>query len=34
VVKHGLLVLTADPAEVAQEAAAVGHHLGKGDFLP
>lgn len=33
VIKHGLLVLTADPAEIAQEAAAVGHHLRKSDFL-
>lgn len=33
VIKHGLLVLTADPAEIAQKAAAVGHHLRKCDFL-
>lgn len=33
VVKHGLLVLTTDAAEVAQEAAAAGHHLGEGNFL-
>ena len=33
VVKHGLLVLTADAAEVAQEATAVGHHLGEPDLL-
>lgn len=33
VVEHGLLVLTADAAEVAQEAAAAGHHLGEGNFL-
>lgn len=33
VIKHGLLVLTADPAEVTQEATAVGHHLRKCDFL-
>lgn len=33
VIKHGLLVLTADPAEVTQKAAAVGHHLRKCDFL-
>lgn len=32
-IEHGLLVLTADPAEVAQEPAAVRHHLRKGDFL-
>lgn len=33
VVEHGLLVLAADAAEVAQEAAAAGHHLGEGDLL-
>ena len=33
VVEHGALVLTADPAEVAQEATAVGHHLGEPDLL-
>lgn len=32
-VKHGALVLSADSAEVAQEAAAVGHHLGEAYFL-
>lgn len=32
-VKHGLLVLATDAAEVAQEAAAAGHHLGEGNFL-
>lgn len=33
VVKHGFLVLTADPTEVAQEATAAGHHFWEGDFL-
>jgi len=33
VVEHGPLVLSADPAEVAQEATAVGHHLGEPDLL-
>lgn len=33
VVEHGFLVLAADAAEVAQEAAAAGHHLGEGDLL-
>lgn len=33
VVKHGFLVLTADPTEVAQETAAAGHHLREGNFL-
>lgn len=33
VIKHGLLVLSADSAEVAQEAAAASDHFGKGDFL-
>lgn len=33
VVEHGLLVLAADAAEVAQEAAAAGHHLREGDLL-
>lgn len=33
VIEHGLLVLTADSTEVAQEPAAVRHHLWKGDFL-
>lgn len=33
VVKHSFLVLSADPAEVAQEATAAGHHLGEGNFL-
>lgn len=33
VIEHGFLVLTADPAEVAQEATAAGHHLGEGNFL-
>lgn len=32
-VKHGTLVLTTDPAEVAQEAAATGHHLWESNFL-
>lgn len=32
-VEHGFLVLAADAAEVAQEAAAAGHHLGEGDLL-
>ena len=32
-VEHGALVLAADPAEVAQEATAVGHHLGEPDLL-
>jgi len=32
-VKHGFLVLAADPAEVTEETTTVGHHLGKGDFL-
>lgn len=32
-VKHGLLVLTTDATEVAQEAAAAGHHFRKGNFL-
>ncbi len=32
-VKHGALVLAADPAEVAQEATATGHHLRKSNFL-
>lgn len=33
VVKHGFLVLTANATEVAQEAAAAGHHLWKGNLL-
>lgn len=33
VVEHGLLVLTANPTEVAQKAAAAGHHLREGDLL-
>lgn len=33
VVEHGALVLSADAAEVAQEATAVGHHLGESDLL-
>ena len=33
VVEHGLLVLTADAAEVAQEATAASHHLGEGNLL-
>lgn len=33
VIEHGFLVLTADSAEVAQEAAAAGHHFGEGNFL-
>lgn len=32
-IEHGLLILTADSTEVAQEPAAVGHHLWKRDFL-
>lgn len=33
VVEHGLLVLTANTTEVAQEAAAAGHHLWEGNLL-
>ena len=33
VVEHSLLVLTADPTEVAEEATAAGHHLREGYFL-
>ncbi|EDL24093.1 mCG146243, partial [Mus musculus] len=33
VVKHGALVLPADSAEVAEEAAAACHHLGEADLL-
>lgn len=33
VVKHSLLVLTADATEVAQEATTAGHHLGEGNLL-
>lgn len=33
VVEHGFLVLTADAAEVAQEATAAGHHLREGNLL-
>lgn len=33
VVEHGFLVLATDPAKVAQEAAAAGHHLREGDLL-
>lgn len=33
VVEHGFLVLTANAAEVAQEATAAGHHLWEGDLL-
>lgn len=32
-VKHRLLVLTADATEVAQEATTAGHHLGEGNLL-
>lgn len=32
-VKHGALVLSADATEVAQEATAVGHHLGETNLL-
>ena len=32
-VKHGLLVLPADPTEVAEKTTAVGHHFGKSYFL-
>ena len=31
-VKHGLLVLLADPTKVTQESAAAGHHGGEGDL--
>lgn len=33
VVKHGALVLPADAAEIAEEAAAACHHLGEADLL-
>lgn len=33
VVKHGFLVLSADPAEVAKEATTTGYHFGKSNFL-
>lgn len=33
VVEHGFLVLTADSTEVTEEAAAIGHHFRKSDFL-
>lgn len=33
VIKHGFLVMAADSAKIAQETAAVGHHLWKPDFL-
>lgn len=33
VVEHGALVLSADPAEITQEPAAVGHHAGEPNLL-
>lgn len=33
VVKHSLLVLTADTTEVAQKATTAGHHLGESNLL-
>jgi len=33
VVKHRLLVLTADATKVAQKATTAGHHLGEGNLL-